>query len=306
MRALTIAPLFVSLVVAGSAYADDTFEAAAANAQRVSKIESIVWAFTAPCDSGDDTQQRQCKRVRDARATELAGATLLVDADKAAFDVGAWNAQKKSVPLKLSSCIRCPGVEVDGKKFIVVATKDGASTSTLYDNARQFPDEATAKAYAASTSGARVQLLVKLPAKPTTVVDGKPAIALDVVGYRVFSPCDGNVVVASPPSGPVAADKKQCAATGAAEVAELTQSMIDDTMQPVVKAANDCFVTFGVVGKAKLTITVGGNGAVTEYDQQGDFPRTPTGKCIDAAMSRVKFPRSKKPKTTFTYPIHLK
>jgi hypothetical protein len=301
MRALVILPL----LVAAPAFADDTFETAAANAQRVSRIDSVVWAFTAPCDAGDDTQQRQCKKVRDARVAELSGATLLVDADRAALDVGAWSSQKKSVPLKLSSCIRCTGVEVEGKTYAVVATKDGNPAAALYDNARQFPDEATAKAYVTSMANARVQLLVKVPAKPKTVVDGKPALALDVVGYRVFTPCDGSIVLASPQSGPAQADKKQCNAAANLEVAELTPALINDTMKPVVKAANDCFVKFGVVGSAKLKITVGSDGAVTSYDQQGDFPRTPTGKCIDAAMSTVVFPRSKK-SATFSYPIRLK
>src|SRR4029079_15652506 len=107
----------------------------------------------------------------------------------------------------------------------------------LYDNARRFADEATAKAYATSMASARVQLLVKIPAKPKTLVDRKPHLALDVVGYRVFTPCDGTIVFASPQSGPATADKKQCNAGAIGEVAELTPALINDTMKPVVKAA---------------------------------------------------------------------
>ena len=102
------------------AHADDTFEAKAANAQRIRHLENVVWALTAPCDAGDDTQQRQC-RTRATRAqAELIGTTLLVDADIDAFDVGAWSAQKKSVPVTLSSCIRCGGVDLDGKTWFIV------------------------------------------------------------------------------------------------------------------------------------------------------------------------------------------
>jgi hypothetical protein len=196
------------LGMAGVAHADDSFETKAQCAQRIGSIEGLVWTFTASCDDGDDTEQRQCRKVRDARAAELAGATLLVEGDKKAFEVGAWNAQKKSVPVTLASCVRCAGVEVDGTTYAVVATNGGK----LHDNGKQFPDEAAAKAFAKTVANARVQLLVKVPAKPKTQAGGKPAIALDVVGYRVIVPCDGSVVLASPASGPVDADKKQCAA----------------------------------------------------------------------------------------------
>jgi hypothetical protein len=319
MRALHVIPFVVSLSVS-AAHADDTFEAKATGAQRLNRIEGLVWAFTASCDAGDDTQQRQCRRVRDTRAAELAGATLLVDADKDAFDVGAWSAQKKSVPMTLSSCIRCAGVEIDGKTYFVIAAKEGAQaprlkggkleTGLLHDNAKPLPDEAAAKAFAKAVGNSRVQLLVKVPAKPKTVVDGKPVVALDLVGYRVFSPCDGSVVIASPASGPAEADKKQCGpiapgAVAGAELDQLTPALINDAMKPVVEAANTCFAKFGVAGKAKLKITIAGDGAVTKYDQQGDFVSTPTGQCIDAAMTKASFPRSKKPKTAISYPINL-
>jgi hypothetical protein len=314
MRAFFI----LSLLAAAPAFADDTFEAKAAGAQRLGRIESLVWAFTAPCDHGDDTQQRQCRRVRDMRAAELGGATLVVDADKDAFEIGAWSAQKKSVPVVLSACIRCTGVEIDGKTYYVVATKDGTAApklengkllaGALYDNARQFPDENAAKAFAKSAANARVEMIVKVPAKPQTVVGGKPVLALELVGYRVVSPCDGSIVTASPKSGPAEPDKKQCGAIAAGsggEVDQLTPALINDAMKPVVEAANACFAKFGVAGKAKLKLVIAGDGSVTNYEQQGDFASTPTGQCIDAAMAKAAFPRSKKAKTSLTYPITL-
>lgn len=209
MRTLAVVAGFVALAaLATPAAADDTFEAKAAGAQRIGHVENLVWALTTSCDAGDDTQQRQCRRVRDSRVAELAGATLLVEADRDALRVGAWNAQKKSVPIELAACVRCAGVEVGGTTYRVVAGKDAA----LYDNARPFGDEAAAKAFVQSLANARVQLLVTVPANPKTVVGGKPAISLALVGYRVYAPCDGSVVVASPASGPVAPDKKSCAA----------------------------------------------------------------------------------------------
>src|SRR4051812_36976127 len=112
-------------VLAAPAFADDTFEAKADGAQRIGKLDDLVWAYAASCDAGDDTQQRQCRHLRDVRQAQLANATLLVDADKDAFTVGAWNAKTKSIPMTLGACIGCSNLEVDGKKWIVVGNAGG-------------------------------------------------------------------------------------------------------------------------------------------------------------------------------------
>ncbi len=295
MRALALG----ILLVATAARADD-FD----SAQRVRRIENVVWALTAPCDQGDDTQHRQCKHVRDARAQELAGSTLLVDGDADAFDIGAYDAKKKSIALTLSSCIRCAGVDLDGKSWVVTG-----GSKKLYDNARAFSDEATAKAWLKAVGSPKVQLLVKVPPK---AVDGPNAktVTLDIVGYRVYSPCDGTIIASSPQSGSLPADKQACkaveaVAADAPKVEQLTPAMISDAMKPVVEAAQKCFEKNGVAGTAKLKITVAGDGTVARYEQQGDFANTATGTCIDKAMDKARFPTSQKPKTTISFPIKL-
>jgi hypothetical protein len=291
------------LLVAATAHADDTFEAKAQGAQRVKRIENVVWALTATCAKGDDTENRQCRHVRDTRAAELAGSTLLVDGDADAFDIAAFDAKKKSISLSLSPCIRCAGVDVDGKAWVV---NGGATGTKLYDNAKQFSDATAAKAWVKAIGNARVQFLVKLPAKP---VDGK-TVKLDIVGYRVISPCDGTVVVANPPSGAAEADKLACRAVAAepaqgAPVDQLTPAVVTEAMKPVVDASKACFDKSGVAGKAKLKLTITSDGYISRYEQQGDFVNTPTGSCIDKALEKAKFPASAKPKTTISYPINL-
>ena len=295
MRALALG----ILLVATAARADD-FD----SAQRVRRIENVVWALTAPCDQGDDTQHRQCKHVRDARAQELAGATLLVDGDADAFDIAAYDAKKKSIALTLSSCIRCAGVDLDGKSWVVTG-----GSKKLYDNARAFSDEATAKAWLAAVGSPKVQLLVKVPPKAVEGPNAK-TVTLDIVGYRVYSPCDGTIIAASPQSGSLAPDKKACKAVeaiaaDAPKVEQLTPAMISEAMKPVVEAAQKCFEKNGVAGTAKLKITVAGDGTVARYEQQGDFANTATGTCIDKAMDQARFPTSQKPKTTISFPIKL-
>ena len=319
MKALAIVALAV-VVAVPAAHADDSFEAKASGAQRIHRIERLVWALTAACDAGDDTAQRQCRRVRDTRAAELATQTLLVDADADAFEAGEWSPAKKSVPLTLTACIRCLGVELDGKTWFVVGAgvtphfeNNRLKVATLHDNARTFPDEVAAKSWIRAVSNVHVELLVKIPAKPRWSDSGRSGIVLDVIGYRVYTPCDGNILLSSPISGPAEADKKQCGpvtagaedASQATEVEQLTASVIEQAMQPVVDAAHDCYSHFAVTGKAKLKITIQGDGTIGKYEQQGDFTNTNTGACIDRAVKKAKFPRSKKPKTTIMFPITL-
>ncbi len=314
--------LAVALVLAAApmtAHADDTFEAKAQGAMRIARTDDLVWALIAPCDKGDDVQQRQCRIVRDRKAKALAGATLLVDGDTQALEIGKWSAPKKSVSVQLSACVRCGGVEIDGKPWFVMGggtprwESNKLRASTLYDNARQFPDEASATSWAKSMSTAKFQLLVKVPAegKRRFSVSGKEGLALDIVAWRVINPCDGAIVISSVTSGPVEPDKKMCAATGGvvipsdASTDALTPAMVSDAMKPVVTAARACFAKFRMSGKAKLEITILADGTVEKFDQNGDFTGSPTAKCIDDAMAKVTFPKTRKPKTKIGFPITL-
>lgn len=326
MKALVLTALLALDMSGARADADDdTFEARAQSAQKLHRIEGLVWAATSACDAGDDVQQRQCRRVRDARFKELSLGTWLVEADADAFDVGAWNKAKRSVPISLTACIRCAGVEIDGKTWYVTGGGGAAvphfeagklKAIALHDNARGFGDDATATMWSKAVATVRVEMLVKLPAKSRWSVDGKNGLALDVVGYRVFTPCDGSVILSAPPSSSVEPDKRACAAPGAQptvaeaeagpQVEQLTASLIDGAMQPIVDAAWKCYGQFAVTGKAKLKITVTTEGGIGKYEQQGDFSNTPTGACIDKAMAKAHFPRVKKSKTTILFPITLR
>ena len=328
MRATLIAPAALAALAALPlvAHADDTFEARAASAQLVrddAALGELAWDLTAACDRGTDTEQRQCRHVRDARAGALAGQTLLVDAEPDALHIGAWNPTKKSVALTLTACVACGGVPVDGKTLYVVGgpapkVEGGRVKATvLQDGSRPFSDEAAAKAWLKSLRRVRVQLLLKVPDhaqdKVKWKVEGKEGLLLDVLGFRVVSPCDGAIVVASPPAQALDPDKQRCRAA-TAEVADistgsgpdaLTQSMVQSAMKPVVDAADACFARYGVAGTAKLMITIAADGTVVDAQEVGAFQDTPTGQCIDRAMAKVSFPHSKARRTTIGYPIVL-
>ncbi len=211
-----LATLLVAAFVA-PALADDTFEQKAASARSVRNVDEIAWALTAACDKGDDTQQRQCRLVRDARAKTELGATLLVDADPAALEIGAFSTAKKSLTLQLSSCIRCTPMQIDGKPLHLTGAApriEGGKlrTSWLYDNTRQFADEMAAKAWVATLEGARVQMVIRVPDRKRWQVGGKDGLLVDVIAWRVIIPCTGVVVIASPASGTAEPDRKACPA----------------------------------------------------------------------------------------------
>jgi len=208
---------FLLAALAVPAIADDTFEQKAASARSVRNLDEVVWALTAACDKGDDTQQRQCRQVRDARAKTELGATLLVDAEPGALEIGAFSTAKRSLTLQLSSCIRCTPMQIDGKPLHLTGAAprvEGGKlrTSWLYDNTRQFPDETAAKAWVASLAGARVQMVIRVPDRKRWQVGGKDGMQVDVLAWRVIDPCTGVVVIASPASSNAEPDRKSCAA----------------------------------------------------------------------------------------------
>jgi hypothetical protein len=318
MKALVVVAL--GLVVVPSIAIAQAFEAKAETAI-TSRLDDIVWTFTAACNTGDEVQQRQCRLVRDKRQKALVGAVLLVDGETAALELSKWSPQKKSLGFTVTSCISCAGVEVDGKKWFVIGNGAGPRfegprlrTHVLRDTALPFADEAAATAWTKPLAHARVQYLVKVPDKPKWNAGGNTGVALQILGYRVINPCDGSIVAADPASASVAADKKVCAGEEAAPTVGkqeklpdgLTGQMIKAALQPVVDAANACFARYKTSGKAKLVMMVDAEGNVTEYVQEGEFIGTPTATCIDTAAKKVTFPRTQKAKQKIGFPIVLR
>jgi hypothetical protein len=187
------------------------------------------------------------------------------------------------------------------------------TAARLLDTTRTFPDEATAKAWLKVVGSARVQLLVKVPDKGARwQAGGKDGLALEIVGYRVYAACAGTVIVASPTSSNVEPDKTACAkANGSSdfqmdgEPGELTPRQVNDTLAPVIAAARGCFARYKIAGTAKLELTIAADGSVAKYAQKGDYQSTPTGRCIDDAMQKVRFPKASS-RVTIVYPIPLK
>jgi hypothetical protein len=328
--AVVVGALIASSSGARAADPAPTFEKLAEGAAPLANIDSLVWAMTASCSAGDDLAQRQCRLVRDAAVKELTSKPLLVDVDDA-FTVGAWDVNKKSVPMSLVGCLACDGVALDGTTWHVTGSLDGSYSSgpkvgkdgprggVLHETARTFRDDAAAVAWQTSVGGRlRTQLLVTVPGSPTWTNNGLRGITVKILGYRVYDPCDGSIVSSLPTAGPGPMSKSACAEKPAAEGGtiggpapeklpeKLTAPMVTAAMLPAKAAAMACYEDYGVTGEASLKLGVSGEGQVFSVEQKGDFVGTPTGECIDAAVRKLTFPRTKTAKAWLTYPILIR
>ncbi|HVV88661.1 MAG TPA: hypothetical protein VHE35_36705 [Kofleriaceae bacterium] len=300
-----------------------TFEALAGNAETLTRADllGLAWATSAPCTDGDDAEQRLCRAVRDRRLATVRAGTYLIDGDSGALAVSEWTPADKLVTISVAGCMAC--VDPPGDLYVVSSaaapTFQGAvaSGANVYTTSITLADAVTAKRFRARVPALRTQFVVRVPgaAGGLWTINDKRGLALDVLAARVYDPCDGSIIVSTVPSGNAPADASTCPAQVETTHTErhpdqdlpesLTSKEIRTALAPVVQAAGDCYDAYGVMGKAKLTYTVAGDGSVTAYEQQGDFVDTPTGTCIDKAARAVTFPRTKKRSFTFSFPVSV-
>jgi hypothetical protein len=315
------------------------FEEAASDAVEVRSPEAfaaILWSFNADCStSSSDMERRQCEGIKAARRAQVEGNTYLVNGDAKAFQVGEYDKKKKSVELKLLACVACvTALDVDGNRHYVVGNKGKANVSggsvagpQVHVTSKAFKTAALANKWKnKSVPRLRTQFLVKVPSKANTWKSGSVGgYQVEIVGFRVYDPCDGKVVCASPKSDKGVVDKKTCGDDVVSDIPEhdpkpkvddtpkgpvipdrLSTDQIKQVLKPATLAAEKCFETYGVAGKAWFKITFSSDGALMGAVQTGDFKGTPTGDCIQKAVDVVTFPESKKKKTTVKYPFNLR
>lgn len=326
--------MVVSLGATARAGDGDSFEKVAGSAVRLDRaaLAGVLWSLTAKCDSGDDLAKRQCRAVKAALVHQAEGQTFLVDGDASAFSASAFDEKKKSAPIEVQGCIACVDpILIDGAPLYVIGDAapvefDGAvaKAGPVHASNRTFQSASAASDWKTKVAPRlRTEFVVQIGGSDAWTKGGKNGVSVKILGFRVFDPCDGGIVCASPKSSKAEIDHAACGDTVAeggadggdkpppppkdADVPEeLSPDMIMAAMKPVRDAADACFDKFGVPGEGKVKVTVARDGTVAAVEEIGDFDGTPTGECIDAAVKAVQFPATQKAKQSFKYPLLLR
>ena len=294
-------------------------------------LAALFWAQQADCSkSKSDLERRQCEGIRAARLSQISGTVYLVNGDAGAFAVGDWDAAKKQIPIGVHTCVACvTALDVAGARRYVVGsagapTVDGGAVKAprKYGSNKNFRTEREAKRWKNKTvPRLRTEFLVRVPDQPRSwSKGGADGFKVEILGYRVYDPCDGSIVCAKPQSAEQPADKRYCSgepvvegtSPDTPEVAKkkkpwrLSPRDIKRALRPAERAAVKCYDTYGVPGTARFQLTINGDGDIVGLEQKGDFVDTPTGKCVQAAVKATKFPESRRKRTTVDWPIMVR
>lgn len=326
--------LVVSMVLGlASVAAAQSFDELADGAVKVSGdkgLAALFWSQTSNCSKiSNDVYRRQCEGVRKARRQHVTKGTYLVET-AASISAGDYDAKKKSVPISGHACVSCSGeMKVDGKtRYVVgqgrVSVKgDEVHAATLFSTAKTFKrPEAAAVWKKTVLPRLRSQFLVRLPDRLDKWNKG---YKVEVLGHRIYDPCNGKVMHAKPESRLARQDSRLCPESeqpaekpkqpdkevvekpkGPQLPARLSTAQISSVLAPVRKAGPTCYDTYGVQGTAKVKITFSGDGELTALALVGEFKDTPTGTCILKAAEGLTFPKSHKKSTTVTYPVNVR
>lgn len=327
-RGLASAAALLALLLVGwtSPAAADRFDSAAKAARKVqgkNALESLFWSQEVNCARADgDFRQRQCRGVRDTRRAKVLGESYLVDVGAEAVEIENKVSTLSSL-ITLRACIACgdEGAIVIGKGNHQVNAK-AILAAPLASEIRVFKKLAHMEHWSKYIgSRLRAQFIVKLtPSTERFKSAGRAGYKVSVVGYRLYDPCQGEVVVASPTSskGPVRAalckevpplESDQPTLPKEPTIVKpdrLSTVQIKAAMTDVQALADKCHEAYQIDGAATFKLVIAGTGALTKAEQSGDFEGTPTGICLDEAMKTAVFPKSKKKATPITFPLSLR
>ena len=305
---------------AGAARAQKAmFEDLRADAQKVSDLVEVVRPYVEPCNDKDDESRRQCEGARRFLQDHMRNVRLTMLVDKA-LEVQPYQGKSKSVPLTVRGCVTCDGgINVDGQKvWIGVGPK-----AELGKRAIPVAVEKINEWRQAVAANLRTEMIFGLANKPVAGAPGgtKP-LAVEIMGWRVFNRCTGEVLFSEPASK----DKAEVTVEAKAECPKpeeapkvvekpaapdhrpekLGRYEIEQALSGMKSKVKACFDQYEVSGRADVVLDIQNDGVLQAAHVKGTFEGTPTAKCILQALDGVKFPAFKTPKQTVEYPFYLR
>src|SRR5262249_21736965 len=158
-------------------------------------------------------------------------------------------------------------------------------------------------------------VIFTLSTKAAASVAAARAIPVDVMGWRVYNRCLGEVLWSEPASNSAkvtvtpAADcpkpDEPKVAVAAKEPAapdtrpsKLGSYEIERTLEPVKPRVKACYELYEVGGRADIVLDIQSDGVLAAAHVKGAFDGTPTGRCVVEALQGLKFPAFKANKQT--------
>lgn len=287
----------------------------------VSHLTSLYWYQDSKCAKYQNSFARtQCEGLQNARRNQVTKGRYYVRANGAQaklLTMGPFDSKRSSAPLALSGCLFCPE-----NGIAVVAGKRGPKTNAGKLNAGDlasryfsFSGRAAAKHFREKVFNRLVvEFVSKIPPRSGWRAGKRKGYRAELIGYRVFDPCSGTVLLSSTDEQQIAADKDSCngdslpvfgGEAGEQKPKKLSNAAIADALRPVVDEARRCYSIYQVRGQSRLRLIVTGEGQIESFVHEGDFSGTPTGDCIDAVVRKVRFPATERPTTEVLYPIRI-
>ena len=320
--------------------AAESYETLGTGAVRTRDIGTLLSSFVDSCASERrDIDRARCQATTSYLRRTLPQRTFAFTTDEpGVVAVSEYDAGVKGYHVAVAGCVACSKPVTIGQskesRLITLKVPDKEADSLLKavaisKNTFGFDSLAEAKRW---LDAERPFLRAEFLFQPQVVGDvwtfqSSRGIALKLVGARVYNRCTGDVLVSKPPSTGTAdhpglghedptcaaARKKEAAAEAAPPLpgsedlpAQLSKTLIADSMAKIRPQVFACYQQFKVPGTLELIYVVASNGTVQSVAVGPAFAGTPTGQCVQQVAKDARFPPFKLDQQKFTYPFFLR
>jgi hypothetical protein len=285
-------------------------------------LSTLIEPLYARCDDSDDLRRRQCEGTRAYLLDYLHGHTFSAVSDVHP-DTSPYDSAAKQVDMEVPGCLACTKLpRVAGELRYLVThppqriVNGRAQVVPVASHEIELADRVHADRFVENVvPRLRTQHVIRIgaPFGDTPPSSGTGATVKGVLvtslGHRVYDRCTGEVAAASPPSLSKVAVKpeRSCPKSGTEQLSlaeqrhvdeiaalpeHLTPHQIDQVLAPVQAHVHECYVEFGEPsGTAKVQLTIGGEGKLTQIHMPAPFDKADIGLCLRAQLKSANFPK---------------